>query len=133
MRAADAHRMAAELWASGAPAEWVRLRAECLDIVATHPKPELGPLERWVWEELPQALAGRDPPYMTAAELVKLVDWWASEECVCLHLAFGGGRRRRRRHCAARACAPANGTPLPCLTRPPFPNPLLRRATHPRG
>lgn len=63
------------LWKSDDPAAW---RA-ALDAYHTRMgalnNDKLVNLDRWFHEELPNAIAKREPPHMRASELVKLVDW----------------------------------------------------------
>ncbi|KAK9811619.1 hypothetical protein WJX72_007087 [[Myrmecia] bisecta] len=65
----------ADLWRCDSPANW----AEHFDAVSQRTQAlnneKLTDLERWFFEELPVAFVGRSPPYMTAAELVQLMDW----------------------------------------------------------
>ena len=63
------------LWKSDDPAAWrAALDAYHARMGALN-NDKLVTLDRWFHEELPDAIAKRDPPHMLASELVKLVDW----------------------------------------------------------
>ena len=100
--------MAADLWRSGAPADWAALRPRADEIMRAPGKAGLADLERWAWDELRPAMRARERPHMTKDELGKLVTWWVAATqlpfLACLGVLGGAPGSTRRRRSAA-ACA----------------------------
>jgi hypothetical protein len=64
-----------DLWTSTGPREW-RVALDSYDaVVAQQGVARLPELDRWYREELPDALAARQPVHLTLPELVRLTEW----------------------------------------------------------
>lgn len=64
-----------KLWISDAPEDWTKALESYEDVVARQGVTPLVQLDRWYREELPDAIAARQPAHVTHAEIVKLTEW----------------------------------------------------------
>ena len=67
--------MRPELWPSSSPKAWRSALESYEAVVAQQGVARLADLDRWYREELPDALAAREPAHVTLPELVKLTEW----------------------------------------------------------
>lgn len=63
------------LWTSDGLEDWKTALESYDDVVARQGVAALARLDRWYRNELPDAIAGRSPPHVTHAEIVKLAEW----------------------------------------------------------
>src|SRR3982751_1081954 len=63
------------LWLNDSTAAWRDALASYEDVVSRQHVARLAELDRWYRDELPGAIAARDTPYITHAELVRLTEW----------------------------------------------------------
>jgi hypothetical protein len=63
------------LWRSTSTERWHDALASYEDVVSRQHVASLADLDRWYRDELPGAIAARDTPYITHAELVRLTEW----------------------------------------------------------
>jgi hypothetical protein len=64
-----------DLWSSASPDDWRRALDRYADVVARQGVARLPELDAWYRDELPGAIAGREPAHVTHAELVKVTEW----------------------------------------------------------
>ncbi|MCC7104459.1 MAG: hypothetical protein IT307_04890 [Chloroflexi bacterium] len=67
--------MTGQLWSSHDLEAWQRALLAYPRVVQEQPSALLHRLDAWYREELPAALVGREPPYLTPRELVQVVEW----------------------------------------------------------
>jgi hypothetical protein len=67
--------MSAGLWTESSPAAWTRALDRYDDVISAQGVAKLPELDRWYRDELPDAIAGRQAPHVTHAELVRLTEW----------------------------------------------------------
>lgn len=67
--------MAKGLWPSDDAVVWEQHLQKYDDAVDATGKERLAELDRWFQTELPVSISGRDKPYLSKDDLVKLVDW----------------------------------------------------------
>lgn len=65
----------AELWTSDLLAEWQRALDSYVGVIARQGIVRLPDLDRWYRVDLPAAIAARQKPHVTLADLVKLTEW----------------------------------------------------------
>jgi hypothetical protein len=65
----------ATLWSADATDAWRDALDSYADVVARQGVAALPALDRWYRDELPDAIAGRDPAHVTHDELVRLTEW----------------------------------------------------------
>jgi hypothetical protein len=63
------------LWDSDAVDDWRRELDRYDEVVAGQKVKPLVELDRWYRDELPDAIAARNPPHVTHAEIVRLAEW----------------------------------------------------------
>ena len=64
-----------KLWDSDAEQDWRAALAKYAEVVEAQGVKPLPELDRWYRDELPGAIAAREPKHVTHAELVKLTEW----------------------------------------------------------
>jgi hypothetical protein len=64
-----------DLWGSDDPAEWREALDGYAAVIERQGVARLAELDRWYREELPAAIAARDPAHVTHAELVRVTEW----------------------------------------------------------
>lgn len=64
-----------ELWTSDDPAQWTEALERYEDVIARQGVESLPEHDRWVRSELPRAIAGRSPAFVTHDELVRVTRW----------------------------------------------------------
>lgn len=65
----------AGIWSDAAPDAWKPLLKKYHTAVKAHKNAKLKDLDDWYQNKLPSELSQRQPPYVSHAELVQLVDW----------------------------------------------------------
>ena len=65
----------ATLWSSNDLDEWRGVLDRYADVVARQGSTRLGGLDAWYRDELPGAIAARDPAHVTLDELARLTEW----------------------------------------------------------
>ena len=65
----------ASLWSSELRSEWNAALASYEDVLARQGVARLPELDRWYRDELPAAVASRQPAHVTHAELVRVTEW----------------------------------------------------------
>jgi hypothetical protein len=63
------------LWTSDTPEDWKKALDSYADVVARQRVAPLVELDRWYRDELPDAIAARQPAHVTHTEIVKLAEW----------------------------------------------------------
>ena len=63
------------LWRATSTERWHDALASYEDVVSRQRVARLAELDRWYRDELPGAIAARDKPHITHAELVRLTEW----------------------------------------------------------
>ena len=63
------------LWRATSTERWHDALASYEDVVSRQRVARLAELDQWYRDELPGAIAARDKPYVTHAELVRLTEW----------------------------------------------------------
>ncbi len=63
------------LWRATSTVRWHDALASYADVVSRQHVARLAELDQWYRDELPVAISGRDKPYITHAELVRLSEW----------------------------------------------------------
>ena len=67
--------MKTSLWNSTSLKDWQAALDRYDAVIAQQPGEALTPLDRWYRDELPAAIAGRDPPHVTLDEIVGVAEW----------------------------------------------------------
>jgi hypothetical protein len=64
-----------DLWSNDERADWRAALDSYAQIIAEQGSNRLPALDRWYREELPTSLRARRPPFVTHADLVRIVEW----------------------------------------------------------
>jgi hypothetical protein len=65
----------ADLWSSDDPRDWQRALEAYAGVIERQGVPRLPELDRWYRSELPEAIATRQPAWISHGELVRVTEW----------------------------------------------------------